>query len=95
MLTLSDEALKYMKGLLAQEDNSGDAIRIGIVGGGRLGVLVDYERDDDERYERDGVTLIVDRNLLSYCKAIDVQFTAEPGDECGKNGYIITTENPL
>ncbi len=95
MINVSSEAIKYMKDLLAQEDNTGNGIRIGIVGAARLGVLVDNAAEDDERIDRDGITLIINRNLLSYCESIDVTFTDEQSEDCGKNGYIITTKTPL
>ena len=95
MINVSSEAIRYMKDLLAQEDNVGDAVRIGIVGAGRLGVHVDNPAEDDERFDQDGITLIINSNLLSYCRKVEVTFTDEKSDDCGKNGYIITTEVPL
>ena len=95
MIIVSSEAIRYMKELLDQEENVGNAVRIGIVGAGRLGVHVDNPDDDDERFDRDGITLIINRNLLSYCKKVEISFTDSESDDCGKNGYVITTEVPL
>lgn len=95
MLTVSDEALGYLRDLLNQSGEVNGAIRVAVMGNSGLGIIVDQAGEKDARFEQDGLPVIIDQGLLDYCKSISITFTTGDGGECGTNGYIITAENPL
>ena len=102
MLEVSDTALVKLGELLAADGGPGSGVRIAPMGGGTtssgLGLIVEEPGPDDVVFEEDGVVLIVDKNLMEYCKKISIEFqTAQLGD-CGGGsgtGFVITPEEPV
>lgn len=95
MLTASDEALGYMKELLDQEANTGSAIRVAVMGNSGLGLVVDDPQENDVTFDKEKISIIVDRNLMGFCKTITIGFKTGDSNSCSSSGYIIETENPL
>lgn len=95
MLTVSEEAIGYMKELLDQEANTGSAIRVAVMGQSGLGLVVDDPQENDVTFDKDQLSIIVDRNLMEFCKTISIGFKTGDSTSCSSSGYIIETENPL
>lgn len=95
MLTASDEALGYMKELLDQEANTGSAIRVAVMGNSGLGLIVDDPQENDVIFDNDQFSIIIDRNLLEFCKTITIGFKKGDSNSCNSSGYVIETGNPL
>jgi iron-sulfur cluster assembly protein len=81
MITLSERAADKVRELLAAEsDDSLNALRVAVEGGGCSGFQYalgfDSETDEnDEVYEVHGVRVVVDRFSLPYLNGADVDYT--------------------
>lgn len=95
MLEVSSEALPYMKDLLEQAGEPGAAVRIAVMGNSGLGLIIGHPKDTDFTTEKDGLSLIIDKSLLDYCKSITIGFQIGDSTKCASNGYIIQAENSL
>ncbi|WP_163340518.1 hypothetical protein [Desulfopila sp. IMCC35008] len=95
MLNASEEALGYMKELLNQEANTGSAIRVAVMGNSGLGLVVDDPQENDVIFNKEQFSIIVDRNLIEFCKTITIGFKTGDSTSCSSSGYIIETENAL
>ncbi len=102
MLEVSEEALEKLAEMLSAQENSEAAIRIAIMGGGAnspcLGIIVDDVRETDVLIKKDETPLIIDRNLIEYCKTISIDFTTGSSGRCGGSsgsGFIITPGQPI
>jgi len=88
--------------LLQAEGSEDSAVRIAVMGGGSqgpaLGLVVDEASADDKRYDVGGLPMIIDANLIDYCRSITIDFTVGSQGKCGGasgSGFIITPEQPL
>ena len=102
MLEVSEEALEKLAELLAAQDNGEAAVRIAIMGGGAdspcLGIIVDDIRESDVLIQKGDTPLIIDRNLIEYCRTISIDFKTGSSGRCGGSsgsGFIITPEQPI
>lgn len=102
MLEVSERALEKLAELLSLEDNGESAIRIAIMGGGAaspcLGIIVDDVRETDVLYQINETPVIIDGNLIEWCKSITIDFTTGSAGRCGGasgSGFIITPEQPI
>ena len=56
-----------------------------------LGLSLDEEKPEDESFEVQGLTFIVDKNLLELCGAINIDFVETDNNP----GFKVTAANPL
>jgi len=54
-------------------------------------LALDEPKENDEKYEQDGLTFLVDNNLLDTCGTIKVDFI----DAGMRSGFSISSEKPL
>ncbi len=101
MLEVSDEALKYLADI-STDKSTGPAIRVAVMGSAGtncgLGLILDEITDADITFERGNYTLVVDKNLMNYCKKITIDFTQGEPNRCesrSKRGFLIHAEQPV
>jgi iron-sulfur cluster assembly protein len=56
-----------------------------------LGLALDEPKDTDAKYEQDGLTFLVDNNLLDTCGSIKVDFI----DAGMRSGFSISSAKPI
>ena len=102
MLEISDTALEKLGELVAAEGGPDSGVRIAPMGGGisssGLGLIVDEPTETDVVVENGGVRIIVDRNLIDYCKTITIEFQTGREGSCGGSsgsGFMITPGEPI
>jgi len=102
MVTIDPDALVKLEELHQAEGSEHSAIRIAVMGGGSqgpgLGLIVDDPGENDKRFEEFSVPVVVDRNLMDYCKQISIEFKVGRDGRCGGasgSGFLITPENPI
>jgi Fe-S cluster assembly iron-binding protein IscA len=102
MIQVSDEALVKLEELLRAEGSQDSAIRVAVMGGGSqgpgLGLIVDEPGQADRQYDVGGVPVIIDTNLIDYCRLITIDFTVGSQGKCGGasgSGFIIAPQQPL
>jgi len=102
MITIDPDALGKLEELHQAEGGEHSAIRIAVMGGGSngpgLGLIVDEPGEDDIRFDEFPVPVIVERNLMNYCRQISIGFRIGSEGRCGGasgSGFLITPENPV
>lgn len=102
MLQISTEALIKLEELHQAEGGENSAIRIAVMGGGNhspgLGLVVDERSDDDILFDEFTIPIIVDRNLMNYCRKISIEFRTGSDGRCGGasgSGFLLTPETPI
>ena len=80
-LRLTDSAVEQIKKLLARDQRQGQALRVGVTGGGCSGFsyTLDFDtgrKPDDTILELDGVTLYVDSTSAPYLAGTVIDFVA-------------------
>ena len=78
-ITLTDGAASKIKELLAgQENGSEQALRVAVRGGGCSGfqyaLAFDAPKDDDHRFEVDGVAVVVDKTSMQFVFGSEVDW---------------------
>jgi iron-sulfur cluster assembly protein len=90
-LTVTPEAAMKVREF-AGEDAEETYLRIGVLGGGCSGfkyqLAFDVPTDEDERFEDEGVTVVIDPASLPYLRGVTVDF------EDGLNGAGFRIDNP-
>jgi iron-sulfur cluster assembly accessory protein len=93
MVTLTATASDKLKGLIAEEGESGDGLRVKVVPGGCSGfeyqLTFDKPSDADEVFEQHGVRIIVDRISAPYL--IGAEFDYEQSFQ--GEGFVINNPN--
>ena len=91
-----------LRELLSAEGGERAAVRIAVMGGGTrgpsLGLVVDEAGTGDKAYDVGGVPVIIERNLIAYCRSVTIDFTVGAGGACGGSsgsGFVIAPENPV
>ncbi len=79
-ITLTDGLVKRIKALQTQENNPALKLRVMVDGGGCQGFeykfsLTDTQNPDDEVFEKDGVTVLIDDISLPYMRDAQIDFT--------------------
>ena len=80
MMTISDQAVKHLRGLLAEQTDvpTGAGLRIFIDKGGcsglQYGMSVDQPKAGDEVVEREGVRVLVDAESLGFLRGATVDY---------------------
>ena len=94
MFEVTESATQNLKSYMEQ-NNIESALRIAIMSGGwagpSLGLALDEPKENDEKYEQDGITFLVDNNVLDPCGSIKVDFI----DAGMRSGFSISSERPL
>ena len=94
MFEVTELATENLKSYLEQ-NKIDSALRVAIMQGGwsgpSLGLALDEPKENDEKYEQDGLTFLVDNNLLDTCGTIKVDFI----DSGMRSGFSISSEKPL
>ena len=94
MFEVTESATQNLKSYMEQ-NNIESALRIAIMSGGwsgpSLGLALDEPKENDEKYEQDGLTFLVDNNLIDTCGTIKVDFI----DAGMRSGFSISSEKPL
>lgn len=93
MVTLTDTASQKIKGLIAEEGDDGDGLRVKVVPGGCSGfeyqLTFDKPEDADEVFEQGGVRIIVDRYSAPYL--VGAEFDYEESFQGA--GFVINNPN--
>jgi Fe-S cluster assembly iron-binding protein IscA len=56
-----------------------------------LGLALDEPKETDAKYEQDGLTFLVDNNLLDTCESIKIDFV----DSGMRSGFSISSTKPI
>ena len=89
MLNISKEAVQQ---LVEYRNRRGPEalVRIGILSGSTsgpsLGVSIDEKNDDDQVFSFDGVEVVINSKLMSYCEEISVEYVLQKGGGCASGG---------
>ena len=94
MFEVTELATQNLKTYMEQ-NNIDSALRISLMSGGwagpSLGLALDEPKETDAKYEQDGLTFLVDNNLLETCGSIKVDFM----DAGMRSGFSISSAKPI
>ena len=94
MVDVTDIAREKLVDYMAQ-NNLNSPLRIMLMQGGcsgpALGIGLDEQKDGDIVTTKEGLTFLIDRELLAECGNVSVDFI----DNGNRSGFIITTSKPL
>lgn len=94
MFEVTELATQNLKSYMDQ-NKIDSALRVALMGGGwsgpSLGLALDEPKENDAKYEQDGLTFLVDNNLLDTCGAIKIDFI----DAGMRSGFSISSSKPL
>ncbi len=94
MITVTESAVKEIRNIIAQQDNNGFHLRLGIGGGGCAGFQyflgLDSEiHESDEAIDYEGFKMLVDKQALPFLNGSVLDFSGDPE----KAGFIFTNPN--
>jgi iron-sulfur cluster assembly protein len=77
-IEISDNAVKKINALVAQQQKDGQGLRVKVVGGGCSGLSykmdLDMQRDGDRVFERDSAKVLVDRKSFIYLRGTELDY---------------------
>ena len=77
-IEISDNAVKKINTLVAQQQKDGQGLRVKVVGGGCSGLSykmdLDVQRDGDRVFERDTAKVLVDRKSFIYLRGTELDY---------------------
>ena len=77
-IEISDNAVKKINALIAQQQKDGQGLRVKVVGGGCSGLSykmdLDVQRDGDRVFERDSAKVLVDRKSFIYLRGTELDY---------------------
>jgi iron-sulfur cluster assembly protein len=77
-IEISDNAVKKINTLIAQQQKDGQGLRVKVVGGGCSGLSykmdLDVQRDGDRVFERDSAKVLVDRKSFIYLRGTELDY---------------------
>ena len=77
-IEISENAVKKIQSLLAQQEKEAQGLRVKVVGGGCSGLSykmdLDVLRDGDRVFERDSVKVLVDRKSFIYLRGTELDY---------------------
>ncbi len=86
----NEKLIEYMKA-----NNISSSLRVALMQGGcsgpSLGLALDEEKPMDEVFEREGLTFLVEKDLLEQCGNIAVDYH----DAGSRSGFSLSSTNPL
>ena len=95
-ITLTETAAREIKNIIEQQQVDAEAVRlrIGVKGGGCSGFsyvldLTENQKDTDEAFEQNGVTIICDPKSLLYLRGTTIDFR----DEIMGRGFVFNNPN--
>ena len=94
MITVHENARDQVRRLMAEEGcPEGSFVRVGVKGGGCSGLMYELtfdheEQEGDQKFEDNGVTVVVDRKRLLYLVGTELQYSG------GLNGKGFVFHNP-
>lgn len=99
MLEISDLAVEKMVAI-QENDEDKRPVRISLVSGAstgpNLGLVCDDKNDTDRTFKYDDLEVIIDANMLEYCKKITIDFVQNDMAGCAADGgFKITPEVKL
>ena len=79
MITLTDNLVTKIKALQAQQTDDTLMLRVQVNGGGCQGFEYSFDtdhvvRDDDQRFEKDGITVLIDSISLPYLDGAEIDY---------------------
>ena len=96
MITLTDSAAREIESIIKDQelDRASVRLRVGVKGGGCSGFsyildLTENQKDTDETFDNDGVTVIVDPKSLLYLNGTTIDFK----DEVMGRGFVFQNPN--
>ena len=94
MFEVTESATQNLKSYMEQNSIE-SALRVALMSGGwsgpSLGLALDEPKETDAKYEQDGLTFLVDNNLLDTCGSIKIDFV----DAGMRSGFSISSDKPL
>lgn len=81
-VTITENAVKRLAKLMADEGSEGLMLRVSVSGGGCSGfqygfAFDDTRQDDDAVFERDGVTVVIDSISLDLLSGAEIDFVED------------------
>lgn len=99
MITIKDEAVIHLQNL--QDANPEQPLRVAVVGGAQgpgLGIIPDEKNGEDQVFDYQGVKLVIEPNLMGYCRQITIGFQEGKEGACGGSsgsGFLIQAQVPI
>jgi len=94
MFEVTELATQNLKSYMEQ-NKIDSALRVSLMSGGwsgpSLGLALDEPKETDAKYEQDGLTFLVDNNLLDTCGSIKIDFM----DAGMRSGFSISSTKPI
>lgn len=95
-ITLSESAAREIKTIIENQELDKDSVRlrVGVKGGGCSGFsylldLTETQRDSDEEFEQEGVTIVCDPKSYLYLNGTAIDFK----DEVMGRGFVFSNPN--
>jgi iron-sulfur cluster assembly protein len=95
-IELTETAAREIKQIIQQQelDTAKTRLRVGVKGGGCSGFsylldLTEQDRDTDEKFERNGVTIVCDAKSYLYLNGTTIDFK----DEVMGRGFVFNNPN--
>lgn len=86
----TEKLTEYIK-----DNNVTSPLRVALMQGGcsgpSLGLALDEKKSEDESFEQDNLTFLVDKTLIQQCGNITVDYH----DAGSRSGFSISSTNPL
>ena len=77
-IEISENAVRKINALIAQQQKDGQGLRVKVVGGGCSGLSykmdLDVQRDGDRVFERDTAKVLVDRKSFIYLRGTELDY---------------------
>jgi iron-sulfur cluster assembly protein len=91
---VTDITVEKLKEYMAQ-NNIVSPLRVALMQGGcsgpALGLALDERKDNDEIFEKNDLTFLIEKGLLDLCGSINVEYL----DAGPRSGFSITSANPV
>jgi len=94
MFEVSELATEKLNEYL-QANNINSSLRVALMPGGcsgpALGLALDEKKEGDEQFDKDAISFLVEKALLTQCGTISVDYV----DAGQRSGFSITSQNPI
>ena len=97
MLTITSKAAAHLHEIASSNDKE-YGVRISLMGSSGFGLTADIVQESDHITLCGDIQVIVDRQLLNYCRAITIDFREGEPDGCSSRsgrGFTITAEHAV
>jgi len=93
MITLTENATKHIKSLVAEQDAQGKPLRVYVDAGGcsgmEYGMAFDEKKADDAVVAQDGVEVVIDPMSMNFLKGSEIDYV----DSLQGSGFKIKNPN--